>query len=617
MSDLGMTVGLIKALAPEPEVDPEEIKQDVEDWLEDHPEATTTVEDGSITKAKLHADLAGDIEDLQSEVGTINGMIDPSEDVLLFTKTDTLPNTNQYWLMPTLTKNHTYRIVLSFDTNHLSLSNLKTATGQSGSYTVDTVTSQFAGNSWTAGKTLIYKPTVDYVKYLQLQFNSAYSGSYSATLSVYDYDAENQTTFGKIENKITDNKNAINDQKYIINVDRAHNLLPVSGYTMNKIIDTYGSIADSTGRVLSDYIELDPTQTHICNYTKTASVVYGNNDLTGNINTFERQRICFFDENKNVLMFTGDTNAVSKQIPQGAKYVRVVCVSEDCYKIAVLMYGNYQNQPIVRLVEHRTTQRHAYESPNSGFENFKMVMFGDSITHGSLSVSDDGVSYVDYANDELHSNIINVGFGATRMTYPTFTETGMFSFYNLCTCIVSEDDNVWDDLDEYAENSNTTYIPHLETLKAIDWNSVNAVGLLYGANDYTSNTPVGSSYNEDLSNYDGACAAGLKLLLTKYPHLQVLLLGPFDREITAGDTATMTDRAENTAGLLMSDYADSLENVVSRFHCPLVKTGKLFGINQYTVLTYAPDGTHPRANIAQKRLGHLFAEIIRTHLCPE
>ena len=35
------------------DIDPEVIEQAVSDWLDDHPEATTTVEDGSITAAKF------------------------------------------------------------------------------------------------------------------------------------------------------------------------------------------------------------------------------------------------------------------------------------------------------------------------------------------------------------------------------------------------------------------------------------------------------------------------------------------------------------------------------------------------------------------------------------
>ena len=73
MSDTGKTIALIKALAPAaPEIDPEEVKADVEEWLEDHPEATTTVQHGSITKAKLNASLQGTVDDVDALKSAIN-----------------------------------------------------------------------------------------------------------------------------------------------------------------------------------------------------------------------------------------------------------------------------------------------------------------------------------------------------------------------------------------------------------------------------------------------------------------------------------------------------------------------------------------------------------------
>lgn len=69
MSDTGKTIALIKAVAGG--IDPSAIEQSVSDWLDDHPEATTTVEDGSITKAKLDNNLqetVDDVSDLKNEV---------------------------------------------------------------------------------------------------------------------------------------------------------------------------------------------------------------------------------------------------------------------------------------------------------------------------------------------------------------------------------------------------------------------------------------------------------------------------------------------------------------------------------------------------------------------
>ena len=523
---------------------------------------------------------------------------------------------NTYYPISLLKSGNAYRIVLTIS-DATRLSNIRTSKAESGSGNVDLITDDFVGDSWASGKTVIYTPSVDGVGYLQVQFNSAYvANEASITVTIYDYTKETTTAIQELETANTEIIETVDAIVPEIYLEDEYNLLPPFGYTVNKFITVAGVVRDYAGTVLSDYIPIDPTQGYICNYTKTASVVHGNSALTGNLNTFDRNSFCFFDENKNVVPFTGNTSAASKAIPENARYIRVTIISEELYPFARLIYGNYSTQPIVRICDYHKRLSDSYAEANTGMEQFCMVMFGDSITHGSLSAGDDGISFVDYANDYLHSNIINVGFGGTRMTYPTIEGTSLFCFRNLVDCIVSDSVNAWDALDAYASVDNVSYLPHLNTLKAIDWSKVHAVGLLYGANDFTSNTPVGNSYNEDVLNYDGACASALKKLLAKYPHLQVILFGPFDRMMDTSNQTTMTDTTPNSAGLFMRDYANSLGNVVQKFHCPLVKTGELFGINAQTILTYAPDGTHPRANIAQKRLGWLFAQAVRNNIAP-
>lgn len=66
MADTGKTIALIKALAT---VDPVAIEDSVFDWLDDHPEATTTVQDGSITAAKLNAELVATVAETKSYTG--------------------------------------------------------------------------------------------------------------------------------------------------------------------------------------------------------------------------------------------------------------------------------------------------------------------------------------------------------------------------------------------------------------------------------------------------------------------------------------------------------------------------------------------------------------------
>ena len=70
---LGMVSGLIQALAAATNVDPAVIALAVSAWLDDHPEATTTVEDGSITYAKL----AEAVQEKIDEVDTLSEAIAP------------------------------------------------------------------------------------------------------------------------------------------------------------------------------------------------------------------------------------------------------------------------------------------------------------------------------------------------------------------------------------------------------------------------------------------------------------------------------------------------------------------------------------------------------------
>ncbi len=60
----GKVIAMISALAPG--ADPAVIESAVQDWLDDHPEATTTVQDGSITLAKLASDVASEINKISS-----------------------------------------------------------------------------------------------------------------------------------------------------------------------------------------------------------------------------------------------------------------------------------------------------------------------------------------------------------------------------------------------------------------------------------------------------------------------------------------------------------------------------------------------------------------------
>lgn len=73
MADIAMTVALAKALGKPSD---EQVTSAVDDWLDDHPEATTTVQDGSITKAKLDSNLQGTVDDVDELKSAIDAIAD-------------------------------------------------------------------------------------------------------------------------------------------------------------------------------------------------------------------------------------------------------------------------------------------------------------------------------------------------------------------------------------------------------------------------------------------------------------------------------------------------------------------------------------------------------------
>lgn len=79
--DIDQVVGLIQALAPAMDVGA--IQTAVASWLDNHPEATTTVTDGSITEAKLAAAVA-------QKLGLVTQLSD-----LIALQEDSIPGTTQ------------------------------------------------------------------------------------------------------------------------------------------------------------------------------------------------------------------------------------------------------------------------------------------------------------------------------------------------------------------------------------------------------------------------------------------------------------------------------------------------------------------------------------------
>ena len=415
----------------------------------------------------------------------------------------------------------------------------------------------------------------------------------------------------EMEESQEDNEHRFNSLEYSLDTEKPYNLINQVG--MNWVPGTIrpnGNIVSATNYVISDYIPIEPSHGYIFLGMRTTVQYYEEETQQQILNAgvfLHQQYCCFFDKNKDVIVTTINSNP-SKQIPENAAFIRVTAQAAY-FNFTCLVYGNYNEQIIGRVVDYRLTLPNEFKFSNTGYENFRMVAFGDSLTHGRFS-EDTGQpfeSWPDFANDELRGNIINCGFGGTRMM-----GTNLFSFISLCKTLVSEASDKWAAYDTYV-SEHTEFAYNLTTLKGINWEEIDAISIWYGANDFPNNAPIGSSYNEDENTFDGACAAGIKLLLQKYPHLQILILSP----IWGIRGGLNVDTEANGAGFVMIDYVNSLKRISDIMHCPVVDLYHTIQFNDINKLVYSTDATHIRSLVGFKRLSHIIAEQIKLYITPK
>lgn len=165
MSDTGKVLGLIKALgAPDPEV----IEGAVSDWLEEHPEATTTVEDGAITKAKLDSSLQGTVDDVDELKSQINEQF--GGNAMLLAKWMQGNYTDASENPPTSYNSNTARIRSKIIVNANTKLTLNCLSGYKYTYSlyVDDVRKEYHASSWVGTNKTFEYGAGEYVLYISI-----------------------------------------------------------------------------------------------------------------------------------------------------------------------------------------------------------------------------------------------------------------------------------------------------------------------------------------------------------------------------------------------------------------------------------------------------------------
>lgn len=245
---------------------------------------------------------------------------------------------------------------------------------------------------------------------------------------------------------------------------------------------------------------------------------------------------------------------------------------------------------------------------STSLEDKQVVFFGDSVTQ---NFEGEERSYPDVVNQKTGVQAINLGFGGTSMSLHPNASFDSFAFHSLADAIVSSD---------FSEQKLALEDPEvpayfdekLTALEELNWNEVDIISIMYGANDW-GNPLENSSDLMDISTFKGSGRYSLDKLLTKYPHLQVLFIPMTYRFWPEYDNLD-TDSSVNAYGLKPYQYSDAMMELAKEFKFPYVDTLYSLGINKYNRSLYfnSIDGTHPN-ELGTQKIGDRVVEALLSY----
>lgn len=225
-----------------------------------------------------------------------------------------------------------------------------------------------------------------------------------------------------------------------------------------------------------------------------------------------------------------------------------------------------------------------------------VVFFGDSITQDSRERS----HYPIYFEELTGARSINQGYGGTTMAKHSMDDFRPFSMTYLLQAKLTNNYTAqeavitqWQSGTAEEKLRATNYILQLDKFKAIDFNDVYAITMLYGANDHGGYIGAIEDNDPEGATFIGAYNHVIKTLQENYPHLGIVLITPIIREFSDPSIENRTEL-----------FVQAVKDVAELNNLPCYDAYQNLGFNKYNWKTYySDDGLHPIIEKGQPRMG--------------
>lgn len=300
-------------------------------------------------------------------------------------------------------------------------------------------------------------------------------------------------------------------------------------------------------------------------------------------------------------------------IPSGAKYVRFSLPvgnaqggSGNLYTYLKIVGNNkrrFVNDYNSYLLENMDIGK-----GSSHLSDKTIAFFGDSI----LGNFRDGTGVPDIFKEETGATVHNLAFGGSTMGIRTSTNSQAkywdeFSMTRIADYISSGN---FSPMETALPNMSSalSYFPDVvNQLKSINWNTVDIIFIQHGTNDFTQSLIAKDEQNlTNRQTYYGAYNYALDKILTKYPHLKVVLLTPTWRYWDNAGVYTEGSDTYIINGQTLTALVDVVYDMQKNYHVPVINNYLNSNWNKYTRNIYLQDGTHPN-EVGRRSLGERVA----------
>ena len=331
--------------------------------------------------------------------------------------------------------------------------------------------------------------------------------------------------------------------------------------------------------------------------------------------TYFRSRIagggldCYYDSNKNFVRKLTSEELMSKSIiiPSGVRYIRISRYTSLTGIHDLYLEDVNETVPYQQMLDDdvKVKFENLVSVPSSirdicSADGKNILIMGDSI----FGLVNDETGVCAKIKEKTNANVINCAFGGTQATGRSESNGFQaFDFYYLVDALISGDYTT----QENAVATGTLpsyYGDKLNTLKALDWSTIDIITMNYGTNDFT--------YGAGSARYRNRYKEALTKLISAYRHIKVVIITPAYRLWLSDGVFSEDSNTHKVVEYTLIDYITELTTVLCKdLNLPYIDLYNI-GINQYNWNQYFASGDTTHQNEYGR---NYIADIVAKKLC--